>query len=232
MENDDGNINLYDYEIPKKLYEFGDKEINHIEHRYIMPIKKILDIDVVIELVYDGYWKENGENGFNSWDCDFIITSTKCWKYKRRDCGCDCGESDCDDCDNETVHKLLFKKKIFKLKYYRELTIEDYETIKMNIIDIFRTLYFNKFIGIFMTTEKNIDDNVMFIRQICENPNVSNKCKTTYGDCCVCYESTNTTLECCKGNICISCWTKLPPKKDQLCLCPLCRNIINTKRTL
>jgi len=70
-----------------------------------------------------------------------------------------------------------------------------------------------------LTTNNNIGLKLVFFKRLLDTPTIH----TPYEDCCVCYEKTQTTLNC-NHKICLMCINKIHKPK----CCPICRVNITT----
>lgn len=126
--------------------------------------------------------------------------------------------------DNNTTHRYFFKS--FKVsEKNKPMDIERIAISLKIIFDIIPQLKFNKFEGNLQTDTKD-KDILPFIKQFCHHENV----KTSFEDCCVCYETTKTKTMC-GHSLCMLCWEKMPftrgeNDEDPMQRCPICRDVL------
>ena len=208
------------YQIPNEKfnikYDTDDTEKVYFNHEWEFPIKKICEIDIVCILDYTCFISQNKKNII----CDLVIKSNNCWSFEK------------DNDENlKKEYKELLNTRVFKIDDHRQLTKSEYEEIQNSVKNIFKNIYFDKMFGEFLFNSNEKQNNEMYLfvdEMIGDNPLI----EKIYNDCCICYEKTITKVNCCKGFICIQCWSKIKTK-CQICnccnliSCPLCRNIIN-----
>jgi hypothetical protein len=125
-----------------------------------------------------------------------------------------------DDCNNITMykHRSLPTEKI---------TREYCENFCNSIFKALPLLKLNVN-GEFQIHKKSLDIAIEKMDNLFKNFDCDNIKKSPLGECCVCYNRTNTKTDC-KHSLCYRCWSKMLFDKDddeEYVKCPMCRQCL------